>query len=417
MHAASETACAGGAGDRAHAAALDRVAARMRRLFQLPVRDAPRLFLVGGEVDASAIGQPAGTRPLASASGTGFDLAHATAACISECVEFLSQLAPHDHGRVGGTEAEVAHGLEPEALLALLAMLGFEGDAGPRLSWLSGASVVRDASVLLPEALCIRNLADPAMPEPRVKLSSGCAAGRTTESALLHALLELVERDAVALWWIGGRRAHPLPCGPGIPPSLLAALGRDASHRTSWLLDITTDLGVPCVAALSLGADGRGLVCGFAARLDYDEAMTAAVREMCQMEVGLDLIFRKRAEGGDAEGGDAALNAVDRKHLQRAFGFDARQCPLLKPCQDGAASIRTGSLPSACPRAFWSSIEGCAGDAFWVDLTRADLGIPAVRALAPGLQPYPTDLVTPRLQREIAATGGGFGLTSGIALM
>lgn len=412
MHAASETACAGGAGDRAHAAALDRVAARMRRLFQLPVRDAPQLFLVGGEVDASAIGQPAGTRPLASASGTGFDLAHATAACISECVEFLSQLAPHDHGRVGGTEAEVAHGLEPEALLALLAMLGFEGDAGPRLSWLSGASVVRDASVLLPEALCIRNLADPAMPEPRVKLSSGCAAGRTTESALLHALLELVERDAVALWWIGGRRARPLPCGPGIPPRLFTALGRDASRRTSWLLDITTDLGVPCVGALSLGADGRGLVCGFAARLDYDEAVTAAVREMCQMEVGLELIFLKRAEGGDA-----ALNAVDRKHLQRAFGFDARQCLLLQPCQDGAARVGTGRLPSACPRAFWSSLEADAGEAFWADLTRPDLGIPAVRALAPGLQPYPTDLVTPRLQREIAATGGGLGLTSGIALM
>jgi ribosomal protein S12 methylthiotransferase accessory factor len=130
------------------------------------------------------------------------------------------------------------------------------------------------------------------------------------------------------------------------------------------------------------------------------------------MEVGLDLIFRKRAEGGDA-----ALNAVDRKHLQRAFGFDARQCPLLQPCEESAASVRTGRFPSACPRAFWTSLEAEAGEAFWADLTRPDLGIPAVRALAPGLQPYPTDLVTPRLQREIAATGGGFGLTSGIALM
>ena len=73
--------------------------------------------------------------------------------------------------------------------------------------------------------------------------------------------------------------------------------------------------------------------------------------------------------------------------------------------------------PERLPARVWSSLEADAGEAFWADLTRPDLGIPAVRALAPGLQPYPTDLVTPRLQREIAATGGGLGLTSGIALM
>ena len=50
-------------------------------------------------------------------------------------------------------------------------------------------------------------------------------------------------------------------------------------------------------------------------------------------------------------------------------------------------------------------------------LSRADLAIPAARVLVPGLQPYPSDLVTPRLQRVIDRTGGGPGARGGPRLM
>jgi ribosomal protein S12 methylthiotransferase accessory factor len=56
-------------------------------------------------------------------------------------------------------------------------------------------------------------------------------------------------------------------------------------------------------------------------------------------------------------------------------------------------------------------------EAALVDLTRAEFGIPVVRAVAPALQLMPSALVTDRLRREIAASGGGARHTGGIPLI
>ena len=48
--------------------------------------------------------------------------------------------------------------------------------------------------------------------------------------------------------------------------ALLPRLRQRATRRRNWLLDITTDIGVPCVAAVSCGANGFGFAFGLAAR-------------------------------------------------------------------------------------------------------------------------------------------------------
>ena len=50
------------------------------------------------------------------------------------------------------------------------------------------------------------------------------------------------------------------------------------------------------------------------------------------------------------------------------------------------------------------------------DLTRPEFDIPVVQAIAPGLQPMPSEIATERLRRTIAATGGGHRWTKGIPL-
>jgi ribosomal protein S12 methylthiotransferase accessory factor len=388
------------------------IAEKMERIFRLPVVDAPRLFLVGGQIDPASFGTTGTLLPSASATGTGLDLWQAGRACICEGVEFLSQLASVDRHFVVGAANQVPHGMDDEALTTLLGMLGVGlEDSGAALKWTEAEPLCEGAPILIPAALCYRNVQDAHGGRPRVKLSSGCGAGMSREGALLHGLLELVERDAVALWWLGGRPGAPLP-ETGIPAALCRAIGREASSRISWLLDITTDLGIPCVAALSTNADGSGLTGGFSARLSRAEAVRAAVFEMCQMEVGLDLLLMKCRQVG--EGG---LNEIDRNYLRRAFGFDVRNCPILFPSKEARQVEFEESASSAPLEDLAQALNGRGVRAWSVELTRPDLAIPAVRTIAPALQPYPSDLITPRLQRQLLQTGEGFGLTSGIQLM
>src|SRR5262249_59246930 len=76
--------------------------------------------------------------------------------------------------------------------------------------------------------------------------SNGCAAGNEPEEAILQGLLELVERDAVALWWYNRVRRPGLAIArsrTAYVDGLLdafATLGRDV-----WALDLTDDRGVP----------------------------------------------------------------------------------------------------------------------------------------------------------------------------
>jgi ribosomal protein S12 methylthiotransferase accessory factor len=107
---------------------------------------------------------------------------------------------------------------------------------------------------------------------------NGHAAGNCLEEAILHGFLELVERDAVALWWYNRARR------PGVD---LASFGEPyfqalESHyrglgRRLWALDVTTDLGIPAFVALARADSGRfvvGFGCHLEARLGVQRALT-----------------------------------------------------------------------------------------------------------------------------------------------
>ena len=150
----------------------------------------------------------------------------------------------------------------------------------------------------------------------------------TIEAATMSALLEVIERDAAALWWVGGRPPRPISLETGAAAGaevFLQQLRGAAATRYSRLLDITTDVGVPTVAAISLAADGAGFACGLAAGLTVGSAIRSAIVEMCQMELSHRVIAAKRRQRGDA-----ALNAHDLEHLKRGRAVDADN-PLIQP--------------------------------------------------------------------------------------
>ena len=403
-------------GDEARAAnrvAVLRAAARLRRLFQLVAPDAPGLVFFGGEADPTLLGWRGSGHPAASLSGTGLSVREAFESCVGEGVEYLSQHEIGDSRLDHGTVGAMARTLDPLArssIVTLMRKVNIPSERG--IAWIAAHRLSDGATAYLPADTCLRRsheVRDFAAP---FKLSAGCGAGVSVEAAALHGLCELIERDAVALWWRGGRRGRAVAgeSDAGRAASdLLAKLRGDERQRTSWLLDITTDVGVPCVASLSVGPDGRGFACGHAARPTLDAAARSAVFEMCQMELGQAVIEAKRREGGEA-----ALNEADRTHLRRASLIDAARCALLQPADPPAPEAEgdAPTLQAIVDRLVRMGIEPLA-----VDLTRVILGIPVVRVVAPGLQVEPSEIISDRLAQMIGRTGGGAAYTGGVALL
>ena len=232
----------------------------------------------------------------------------------------------------------------------------------------------------------------------------------------MHGMLELVERDAASLWWRGGVRGRLVTLeghAMATAAALVAQARRGVTTRRTWLLDITTDMDTPCIVAMSCRVDGRGFACGLAARLSIETAVRSALMEMCQMELAYAVVEQKRREGGEA-----ALNEYDRRHVARSTLIDAANCELLHPVAPGRpiAEFSPGS-PARQLDALIERLSARGVETFAIDLTRPMFGIPVVRIAAPALQMEPSEVATERLLSARSRTGGGDIYTRGVSLL
>ena len=387
----------GAADQAAHRAALLRAAASFVRLFTLAAPDAPGLAVLGAEVDPATMG--ARDVPLTGVAGTGVTFRQAFESCVGEGVEHLSQHATAGHAIEVMPDAD-ALAAAPHALREIWDRLRpFRRDATRDAAWLSAADLADGAPVRVPADLCLRRPAAARDLDPPWPLSIGCAAGPDHLAATLHALLELVERDAVALWWRGGHRARLLPAD--CAAAALAPLRGGATARRTWFLDITSDIAVPTVVAASCDDGGFGLCCGHAARPTLAAAAAAAAREMAQMELAVHLVASKRAVRGEA-----ALNQADRDHLRRVTTIDVARVPALHPL---APPLPPRDLPAPDGRSVLAALRqrlGAVGLApCALDLTCAAFAIPVVRVLCPGLELGLAAPPGPRLLRLAERSG------------
>jgi thiazole/oxazole-forming peptide maturase SagD family component len=362
------------------------LASRLARVFSIASPFAPGLHCIGGEVVIkSDLSTDAGGTRL-SVTGNGETAAAALVACLGEAAEFLSQFE-----RTGDIETVIvdrdrAHFVADGWIADAIA------GADRPIDWIRASDTSTGEVALLPADLCLRRPLERRAIAPPAALSSGVAAGQSFEAAALRAVLELCERNAAAMWWLGGRRPEHLALDhPALKAGaeLIERLRRGVTVRRTLLLDITTDNGVPAVAAVSIDHCGRGLACGLSSRLDASDAAKAAILEMCQMEMAAPVAEAKRVESGDA-----ALNEADRRHLRRAE-FAAMDCELLHPWD--ISSHAAGGLPPG------SGLAGLLGHLrtrgvrlHLLDHTRQDVGVAVVRAVSPDLQPFSTAVSTKR---------------------
>jgi bacteriocin biosynthesis cyclodehydratase domain-containing protein len=242
-----------------------------------------------------------------------------------------------------------------------------------KIEWVHVESLGGGEGKYLPAALCYYGYpADRAHDFCRAD-SSGCAAGATWQDAALRGLYELVERDAVAIWWYN-RVVRP---GVEIGSFGSAYTSRLMKHyrrlgRRVWLLDITSDLGIPVFAAVSCGARSKaaGYIFGFGAGLDARRAAEHAFSEMNQFLPVGEKAARPAFVGDIAAGKWLRPGARLARQKVREYG--------------GRASGNALDDLRTCVEILkWRRLE-----ALVLDQTRRETGVSVVRTIVPGLRPF-----------------------------
>jgi ribosomal protein S12 methylthiotransferase accessory factor len=186
-------------------------------------------------------------------------------------------------------------------------------------------------------------------------------------------MLELIERDQVAIWWYN-RLEVPGVDLDSVEDTWLSQV-RDhiaSQKRQFWVLDLTADLGIPVAAAFVASPDGSAVGMGFGAHLDLRSAVIRAATELVQLGLGA-------PSGGLGSGADHVLHLAHHTYLRPDADSPARSCP---PDAGAASDIREAL--GRCRAA----IETQGIELLVLDQTRPDIGLPVVKVLAPGLRHF-----------------------------
>lgn len=217
--------------------------------------------------------------------------------------------------------------------------------------------------------------------------SNGNAAGSSIEDAVLQGFLELVERDAVALWWYN-RTRHPAVSFDRFGDSWTDEIRSvyASMNREVWALDLTSDFGIPVFAALSRRTDkaAQDIMFGFGAHFDPRFALRRALTEMNQLIPAV--------AGATADGGGYALRDPEPVRWWQT-ATTANQAYLTP---DPAAVPRTpedfGYRPRSDLRDDLRAAEELVRERglelLVLDQTRPDIGLPVVKVIVPGLRHF-----------------------------
>ncbi|MEK8029524.1 TOMM precursor leader peptide-binding protein [Ideonella sp. DXS29W] len=197
---------------------------------------------------------------------------------------------------------------------------------------------------------------------------NGSAAGNVFEEAVLQGLLELIERDATAIWWYQ-RARRPAIDLDGIDDAFVQSLHADYA-QTGWqvqVLDLTHDLGIPVYAAVAHHTEADRHAIGFGCHLQGSIALSRALTELNQL----------------MDSRDDAPPPWDRRLLPEALFLEGH-----------------GTVTAALPRLSGGNdlledidvcrqrLAGAGLSALVVNKTRPDFGLSVAQVIVPGLRHF-----------------------------
>ncbi len=249
-------------------------------------------------------------------------------------------------------------------------------DSAARIEWSPVWSLRDQRFKYLPTSLLYFFYSGPAAFQAD---SNGCAAGNTLEEAIVQGFLELVERDSYAIWWYNRSQRTEVDLSQ-FDDSYVRDLQTQLAEtgRKLWVLDITSDLGVPTyVAILHWMQNGQeNIEFGSGAHFDKRIALLRALTELNQfLSIGL---------MGGGTGEKASLDGINPLRLNEHPFLIPGGKPIQLETGKPVPLHNTREQVDACVE-----IAARAGHDFLVlNQTRPDVGVNVVRVIGPGLRHF-----------------------------
>ncbi|TMO60459.1 hypothetical protein CWC18_13685 [Pseudoalteromonas aurantia] len=192
---------------------------------------------------------------------------------------------------------------------------------------------------------------------------NGGACGNSLDEALLQALLELIERDAVAIWWYN-KLNMPKSSTSDVCKKLLSQVNTQISGSFDyWLIDITNDINIPVIAAVAMSKIKKEVVLSFGCHLNISTAKERALTELIQV--------------------------IEIKDINTS-PFSFSNIPIESFLFGSKPSYKTTEIHnyihlSKALNIVHDKLKICEINFYYVDQTREELPLHAVKAVAPGL--------------------------------
>ncbi len=317
-------------------------------------------------------------------NGKGATPEQAKASAVMEAMERYSAEQRESDEVAYGTLEQIRNTgmpyVEPADLILPARIMGMVESA--EIAWTQCYDILRGEDVWVPACAVFY----PYYPDGDLQLfrfhTNGIASGNTIEEAILHALFEVIERDAWSIAESFNRtNADVIVDKEDSVPARLLKNFRDAGIEIR-LKDLTSDVGVTTIGASSDDVrtkDPEMLDIGVGTHLNPEIAAIRALTEVAQS--------RTTHKHG------LKVNAELQKRT-REMGYEKVKEANAMWFNDSKKSIKLSEMKDEATEYVLDDIEAVLGklmDAGFdrvviADLTRPEIGVPTVRAIIPGME-------------------------------
>lgn len=315
-------------------------------------------------------------------NGKGPTPEQAQASAVMEAMERYSAEMQETDEMVYGTfdqAREIGLTVDPKDLILPPRVLDYYRSA--EIAWCRGFEMFRGSPIWIPACAVYH----PYVPNGDLQLfryhTNGIAAGNTMEEAILHALLELIERDAWSMAEHRERANSDIEVdGDSIPGKLLKQFNDNGVEI--HLKDLTNDIGIPTIGAAADDVstkDPELLTIGVGTHLNPEIACIRALTEVAQSRT-----THKHGSKVNAKlqrmTNDMGYEKI--KLINRVWYRDLDEKTLLGNMKDLSTPYVLDDIEVVLERLMRTGFDMVIA----ADLTRPETGVPAVRMIVPGLE-------------------------------